>query len=76
MFEAVYGLKTIGNFNTFKEAFKALYDAILIDKDISIQILETATWIEADDIPIPFFDARDVACRYKWLINGKWQEGT
>ena len=81
MFKAVYSLKEIGSFETFKEAFKALYDIVQAELGkvtLSWQILEAATWIENTsqmiNLPVLFFDARDIACDKGWLVNGKWQE--
>ena len=77
MFEAIYNLKKLGNFNSFKEAFKAIYDAILTadpDDSFSYQTLETAVWVKDDNSPFPvmFYDARDRACDEGWIVDGKW----
>ena len=76
MFEATYQLKSLGSFLTFAEAFKAIYDAIRLDKQLSWQVLETTTWIESDAAlcisPIMFYEARDRMCKEGYLVDGKW----
>ena len=75
MFEATYQLKSLGKFSTFAEAFKAIYDAVKSDEQLSWQILESTTWIESDEAPsrpTMFYEARDRMCQEGYLVNGKW----
>ena len=76
MFEATYQLKSLGKFSTFAEAFKAIYDAVKSDEQLSWQILESTTWIESDAalcvLPTMFYEAKDRMCKEGYLVNGKW----
>ncbi len=72
--KAIYNLEEIGCFDTFKEAFTAIYNAIKKEPTLSVQLLETTIWIIADGInanPIFFYDAKDLACEMGILIDGK-----
>lgn len=72
--KAVYNLKEIGCFDTFKAAFTAIYYAIRNEANLTYQLLETAVWIKADTLiahPIYFYDAKDLACEMGILVNGE-----
>ncbi len=73
MYTAVYKLKTIDKFPTFKEAFKAIYDAIKADKEpLTYQALETTIWIGNGGFCMYFYEARDMMCMEGHLVGGKW----
>jgi len=76
MYEAVFALESLGRFLHFEEAFKALYYKIESESNLSLQVLETATWIkeESSELPIMFYDARDLACKLGLLKYGKLVE--
>ena len=80
MFETTVGMKVVGEFDTFKLAFKALYESVmeLVKGGCALQILETTVWIVDNDmetpIPVMFYDARDHACEQGWLVDGKLVE--
>jgi len=76
MYEAVFALESLGSFSLFEEAFKALYHKIKSEPNLSLQVLETATWIreESSKVPIMFYDARDMACNLGLLKDGKLVE--
>jgi len=78
MYTLTWGLVKTGRYKTFEAAFIDLYDrlkAALDDEDVgmSYQMLETAIWIEADvlQLPIMFYDARDIACTSGLLVDGE-----
>ena len=62
-----------GEFETFAKAFRAFYDAInkLIAEGTTWQVLETTCWIEYTGTTINFHEARDIACLWKILVDGK-----
>lgn len=73
-YKAVYNLKEVGTFNTFKEAFTIIYHLIKIDGVLIWQLLETAVWIIEDKdgaLPMMFCEARDRACNEGILVDGK-----
>jgi hypothetical protein len=74
MFIAVYELKEIGKFDTFPQAFKAIYDRIRETPIILWQILETCVWIkeDGDNNPVMFCKARDRMCEEGYLVNSTW----
>ena len=76
MYKAVFLLNPIGEFLTFKDAFKALYDVIcegIVKQILTWQTLETTTWIEPkEESPISFYAARDIMCEMGYLVDGKW----
>jgi hypothetical protein len=84
MYQAVYGLNTIGEFHSFEEAFAAIYHRLNEDmkaEQMSYQFLETTIWIENKMMmpvppinPIFFYDARDKAVNIGLLQDGKLQE--
>ena len=72
--KAIYNLEEIGCFNTFKEAFTAIYYAVKKESVVTWQLLETALWIIADlpeANPIYFYEARDLACEMGILKDGQ-----
>lgn len=76
-YEAVYAMKSLGWYETFAGAFKALYDAVQDDlkhdRPMTDMILETATWVLTPKGPLMFRDARDKACLDGLLVKGKWK---
>ena len=74
MYEAIRNLKSLGEFETFPEAFKAIYDSIKKNPPITWMELASVTWIknEISLLPISFYDARDLMCRQGYLVEGKW----
>ena len=76
MYTAVYDLRDIGKFETFHQAFKAIYDAISGTPIITWQMLETCVWIEedGDNLPVMFCEARDKMIDEGYLVNGEWVE--
>jgi hypothetical protein len=86
MYESTYALETIGTFNTFEEAFAAIYHRLKTDLEgsgMSYQLLETSIWIKNTNMswipgnplnPIFFYDARDKACNIGLLKDGVLQE--
>jgi len=76
MYELTYALSRVGTYNTFAEAFIALYHKLKADMEgpgMSFQLLETAVWIEEPDVvgPTMFYEARDRACHMGILVNGE-----
>jgi len=72
--KVTFAMKEIGCFDTFKDAFVALYCAIKKESSLTYQLLETATWIISDvpqAVPIYFYDARDMAYNMGILKDGK-----
>lgn len=72
--KAIYNLREIGCFGTFKEAFAVIHNAIEKEESLTWQLLETAIWIisaSPEARPIYFYDARDIACEMGILIDGK-----
>lgn len=65
-------------FETFSQAFKAIYDAIRKEKVLLLQMLETTIWIEQIGTPYiyPFYEARDMMCKMGFLVDGKWVSET
>lgn len=77
MWKAVFALKELGEFGTFPEAFKAIYDEIKKQKTITVIVLETATWIirsGSNKVSILFNEARDLMCDEGYLVDGKFVE--
>ena len=77
MYTATYSMEDIGDFDTFAEAFKAIYDKIqaALDSEEGLcwQLLETTIWIKTPEgLPVAFYDARDRMCKEGFLVNGKW----
>ena len=75
-FIALNGVKQ--THDSFKGAFKAMFDwvkAQFAAGGISLQVLETAIWIETPEHrPIYFYDARDLAIDLGILVDGKFVE--
>jgi len=74
-YEAVCFMETLGTFETFKDAFKAIYDKIKASVGLSWQALETTVWIQntADGTaPTFFYEARDKMCHEGFLKDGIW----
>lgn len=74
--EAFCGHK-LGKFDNFKDAMSAVFDEVFIvtEKNMSYQILETATWVVSDhegDLPIMFYTLRDIACDLGFIKDGRW----
>jgi len=79
IYKVKVSLEEVGqSYETFAAAFEAFYNATkeLVARGTSWQILETACWIEYKDMPIYFYDARDIACAWKILVNGKIAQPT
>jgi hypothetical protein len=75
---AIYNLKILIEDVSFKQAFKAIYDEIqkeIEEGQLTYQSL-TCCWIKDknSDLPIMFYDARDIACKKGYLIDGKWAD--
>jgi len=67
-FSVTIGLREIGEFDNFFDAFKLFFDKIMesLEKGTCFQVLETMNWIEirAESgcrVPLMFYDARDLA---------------
>jgi hypothetical protein len=76
-YKAFYNMKEIGIFDTFKEAFVAIYHAIKAETVLTWQVLETTIWIIRDAhgaLPMMFYEARDRACEEGILVDGKLVE--
>mgnify|MGYP000975283439 CR=1 FL=1 len=59
MFTLTYALKRVSKHETFSDAFIALYDRIMKEKCLALQLLETAIWIEEENRPLkPMFFIR------------------
>jgi len=56
MYKATYNLECSGTFDTFKEAFKAIYDRLNFDiaegVGLTYQLLESTVWIEEIKTPV------------------------
>lgn len=72
-YTATFCLRDLGSFPTFKEAFKAVYDAIMGAPSLNDQLFETV-WIKGpeDTTPVMFYEARDMAVDEGWLVRGQW----
>jgi len=79
MYKAVYNLAELGTFDTFKEAFKAIFDelkkAIDNKEPILLQNLETTIWVENLNTKTPtfFYESRDLAFVEGWIVGGEWR---
>lgn len=75
-YEAVYALKTIGRFERFELAFRAVYDAVQDDirhnRTMHSSVLFEGTWIRTPSGPMFFGPAVDKACREGLIKDGKW----
>ena len=73
-------MRDIGKFKTFEGAFIKLFNLLEedIEKDegISLQLLESATWIHSETAPVPnlFYDCRDDAIDSGLLVDGELNE--
>ena len=71
-------LEEIGVFSTYRLAVKALWDKVGEEIEagrMSLQGLETCTWIEEDGLWLKdFYTARDEAIDNGWAVDGKWVE--
>ena len=74
MWEAICLMDTLGEFELFQNAFKAIYDR-LKSEVFSEEVMNDSTWIistGANAHPIYFWDAKDIMCNMGYLVNGKW----
>jgi hypothetical protein len=71
MFGATYGMKTLGEYPTLKEAILALIQEVrkgLENRTLNYQLLESACWIERDGGYLyDFYQARDRAWDEGWI---------
>lgn len=78
MYSLTYGLKKVSKHETFSDAFIALFDKIMAEDSVSLQILETSIWISDDDnpqiIPTFFYEAKDIAIKIGILKDCKIDE--
>ena len=71
-----YGLETVGEYDTFPEAFTELHNRLKkdLEKGTSWQMVETTIWIEPpgwNEGPLSFYQSRDIACWMGLLVDGK-----
>jgi len=76
-FEVVFELKTVGVYDSYREAAKVLIDmvrdALGSKNGYPLQLLETACWVVSTakgSLPEMFYDVRDKAIYKGWLVNG------
>ena len=73
--ELTYQLSKVGDFDTFPDAFTKLYHMLTkdLEKGTSYQMIETTIWIHPEGwpTPIPFYEARDIACWMGLLKDGE-----
>ena len=65
----------LGKFEHYKDAVKAVCDEVAValkEGRMSYLILETATWVVSDGLPIMFYEMRDNACDRGWIKDSKW----
>jgi hypothetical protein len=78
LYKLTYCLNNLGEYETFAEAFSVLYKKLREDsKDgFSLQLLETAIWIDHDGYgsPIFFYDIVDRANKQNLLKDGQLDE--
>ena len=80
MFKLIIGLKDVGEFATFPEAFREMHHRIekIIKEGTNLQMLETANWIECEidgkEYPLMSFGAKDLAGAIGLLKDGKLQD--
>ncbi len=80
MYKLTIELKEVGEYKTFSEAFRELYERVkkMLKDGMALFTLEQTIFIETEidgiKCPLGFYDARDLACEIGLLENGKLQE--
>ncbi len=82
MFEAIVGLKNLGKFSSFNEAFTTFGEKIkeAIGNGTTVQWLESTNFLVQNDTSgaevgfMTFYEARDFACKIGLLDGGRLQE--